>query len=343
MKRYYTIIIGATALLMSSCNQFVELDSPKTQIVTSKVFVNDAGARAAVSGIFSQMMAGASFASGGINSVTLITGLSSDELNNNSTNQNQITLYNNSLTSVNNSAVSANWNDIYAFVYDANSILEGVAASDGISKTVKDQVTGEARFIRAFSYFYLINLFGDVPLILTTDYRANRLASRTPVAEVYTQIETDLVEAQNLLRDDYSFSDGQKIEPNKWAATALLSRTYLYQRKWADAESQATAVISSQKFALVADLNTAFLKNSNEAIWQLMPVVPGFNTTEGQLFVIASNPTRVSATTAVTGVFEVGDKRATSWIGSFTMPNPNSSVSPMTCPPLTPPPAIQML
>jgi hypothetical protein len=318
MKRYYTSIIAIAALALNSCDQFVELDSPKTQIVNNKVFVNDAGARAAVSGILSQMMAGSSFASGSINSVTLITGLSSDELNNNSTSQNQITLYNNSLTSVNNSGVSSNWNDMYAFVYSVNSTLEGTAASEGISKPVKDQVVGEARFIRAFSYFYLINLFGDVPLITTTDYRVNRLASRAPMADVYNQVETDLLEAQKLLLDDYSYSGGQKVEPNKWAATALLARTYLYRQKWTDAEAQSAAIIESQKFSLVADLNTVFLKNSSEAIWQLMPVLPGFNTTEGQLFVIASNPTRVSATAAVTNVFEVGDKRAASWIGSFT-------------------------
>ena len=318
MKKCYTTIIGIAALVLNSCNQFVELDSPKTQIVDDKVFVNDAGARAAVSGIFSQMMAGSSFASGSSNSVTLITGLSADELNNNSTSQDQVALYNNNLSPVNNSAVSSNWNDMYAFVYDANAILEGIAGSEGVTTLVKNQVMGEARFIRAFSYFYLINLFGDVPLLTTTDYRVNRLASRAPMTEVYQQIETDLIEAQKLLLDDYSYSGGQKVEPNKWAATALLARTYLYEQKWADAEAQATAIIGSQKFSLAVDLNAAFLKNSNEAIWQLMPVQPGFNTTEGQLFVIASSPNRVSAATAVTSVFEIGDKRATAWIGSFT-------------------------
>ncbi|MEJ0031504.1 MAG: hypothetical protein WDO15_14530 [Bacteroidota bacterium] len=48
----------------------------------------------------------------------------------------------------------------------------------------------------------------------------------------------DLIEAQKLLLEDYSFSLDEKVEPNKWAATALLARAYLYQKKWSDAETQ---------------------------------------------------------------------------------------------------------
>jgi hypothetical protein len=155
-------------------------------------------------------------------------------------------------------------------------------------------------------------------LILSTDYRVNKSASRTPVTEVYAQMEADLLEAQRLLLADYSFSGGEKVEPNKWAATALLARVYLYQKKWSQAEAQSNAIIGSNLFSLPTDLNSVFLMNSEEAIWQLMPVVPGFNTTEAQYLVITSNPTRVSASASTTNVFEPGDARATSWLGTYT-------------------------
>ncbi len=63
------------------------------------------------------------------------------------------------------------WISSYSIgVFGANAVLEGIAASATLSRLVKDQLEGEAKFIRAFSYFYLTNFFGDVPLVLTTDF-----------------------------------------------------------------------------------------------------------------------------------------------------------------------------
>jgi starch-binding outer membrane protein, SusD/RagB family len=316
--RIFTIISAISIASLSSCEEFVNIDTPKSQIVRTKVFEDDAGARAAVAGIFSQIMSGSSFASGSSFSVTVIAGLSSDEFLNHSTSQPYVTLYNNTLTSINNTAVTQNWNDVYLVVYGANSILEGCLASKTLSKAVKDQVIGEAKFIRAFSYFYLVNLFGDVPKITGTDYRVNKSASRAPTSEVYQLIESDLIDAKQLLLADYSMSNSEKVEPNKWAATALLARAYLYQKKWAEAEAQATEIISSNVFSLPASLTSVFTKNSSEAIWQLMPVLPGVNTNEASLMIITGNPTRWSLSPSATGIFAPADKRLSSWIGSIT-------------------------
>lgn len=319
MKKISTLVYLFCLMFMCSCTEFVELDAAKTQIATVNVFSNDAGARAAVVGIFSQMMTSTAFTGGGNNGITVVTGVSADELNiHSSTSQNLIALYNNNLTSLNATAVSTNWNEPYLYIYESNAIIEGAEKSTGLSKAVKSQVIGEAKFIRAFCYFYLINLYGDVPLLLTTDYRVNKTASRTPISEVYVQIEQDLLDAQGLLLEDYSFSKDEKTEPNKWAATALLARVYLYQKKWSQAEAQASAVINSQQFSLVTDLNSVFLMNSAEAIWQLMPVLPGYNTNEAMYLMIVSNPTRVSVTASTLSVFEAGDNRATDWLGSYT-------------------------
>jgi len=302
---------------MNACNDFVELDTAKTRIVSSKVFENDAGARAAISGIFSQMMSISSFTSGSINSITVLGGLSSDELLNHSTSQNQVTLFNNSLTPINNGAVTNNWNDIYLCVYEANAILEGCLKSNRLSPAIHDQVVGEAKFVRALSYFYLINLFGDVPLVTGTDYRVNKSLARTPMNEVYAQIEADLSDAQKLLLSDYSRSLDEKVEPNKWAATALLARASLYQKKWSQAEAQSSSIIDSELFSL-PDTNSAFLMNSDEAIWQLMPVFPGANTNEAQYMIITGNPTRASLSPATLGVFEPNDARQASWTKTIT-------------------------
>jgi hypothetical protein len=68
------------------------------------------------------------------------------------------------------SYVAAFWKDGYNYIYRANAILEGIANSTGMTADGKKLVEGEAKFIRGFCYFYLVNLFGDVPLVLSTDY-----------------------------------------------------------------------------------------------------------------------------------------------------------------------------
>src|SRR5690606_41616797 len=65
------------------------------------------------------------------------------------------------------------WASLYQYIYQANASIEGLEKADNLNPQVKSQLLGEAKFIRAFCYFYLVNYFGDVPLILTTDALAN--------------------------------------------------------------------------------------------------------------------------------------------------------------------------
>src|SRR5262249_38135103 len=130
---------------------------------------------------------------------------------------------------------------------------------------------------------YLVNMYGDVPLVLSTAYAKNDTISRMSVDGVYKQIISDLQDADSLLLDDYSISGGKRIRANKGAAIALLARAYLYQRKWAQAETVATSVIENSLYKLVPDLNGVFLVNSQEAIlqWQILQSVSPWATLEG--------------------------------------------------------------
>jgi hypothetical protein len=62
----------------------------------------------------------------------------------------------------------------------ATAVLEDLPSSTGVDEGIKKQLLAEMKFMRAFFYFYLVNLFGDVPLTTTTDYRVNRVLARTP-------------------------------------------------------------------------------------------------------------------------------------------------------------------
>lgn len=312
-------IIFMVVLSFTSCRKFVEIGRPKTQIVSANVFSSDATATAAMEGIYSQMITSSGFASGSLESVTRIAGMSADELVNYSPDADNIEFYDNSILPSNGTLYSALWQEPYQYIYQANSIIEGLHASKTVSEKTKTLLTGEAKFIRAFCYFYLVNLFGDVPLATTTNWEINNELLRSSPVQVYNQIVKDLTDAQSELSDNYLSSVNapatDRVRPNKWAATALLARVYLFTQNWEEAEKQAGLVINyNPLYQLVNNLDSVFLKNSAEAIWQLMPVIPGSNTNEAQVFMITGTPNNVALSNSLYNSFEPGDKRKALWI-----------------------------
>jgi len=300
-----------SCLALVSCKGFLEVGPPVDNITTPLVFNNEGAAKAAILGIYSNM-ANDGFASGAINSITALTGLCADETVNYNPSYNNF--YNNALLA--GSDINP-WEFIYNKIYAANAILEGISNNPNLSVSFKRELEGEAKFIRAFCYFYLTNLYGDVPLNLNTDFRVNAVKAKTSQNQVYQQITTDLKEAQALLTDQYYSSE--RVRPNKGAATALLARTYLYTKQYGLAESTATELINNTSlYSLKDDLSQVFLKNSTEAIWQLQPNVNGLNTNEGDLFIINVNPTGVSLIPDLVNAFG-NDLRKTNWIGQITI------------------------
>ncbi len=329
MRHIYiaTIFIALTGIC--SCKKLVTVAPPTTEIESATVFSSDASASAAVSGIYSRMMSGNGFASGGSGSMTFYGALSADELVNYppSSVSASYYFYGNNIPATAAGPTGAPWTEIYQYIYTANAAIEGLAdSSSGVSSAVSRALTGECKFIRAFYYFYLTNLFGDVPLITTTDYTQNESAARTVQATVYTQIIADLVAAESLLNPDYSaVQGGERVRPIKWAAAALLARTYLYTGDWVDAETQATLVINSGQYALLNDLTTVFLKNSEETIWSLRPVLPDENTPDALTFLLTAAPSTAVNNVTLLGkllaAFEPGDKRRSTWVDSLTVSN----------------------
>jgi hypothetical protein len=318
MKRYKIVkaaICFLQIMLIEGCQKFIMVDPPITQLTSGSVFESDQTALAAMNGIYSTLQGPDGFANGGTQSMGFLTGLSSDELTNYYAYPDQIKFYQNALSKNNNTLYNAFWAVPYNSIYDANSLLQGIRGSTKISSSVNRELTGEAKFIRAFCNFYLTNLFGDIPMVSITDYKINATAFRVARDSVYRQIIADLTDAQTLMAQDYTFSNGERVRPNSWAAAAMLARVYLYAGRWEDAEIQATAVINkSDLYSLDADLNQVFLKNSNETIWQLMPNAPGQNTNEGSIYILTSEPAYATLSSRLVNAFEPGDLRRQNWV-----------------------------
>jgi hypothetical protein len=315
-------LIGVLILLLSitGCKKFVQLDTPPTLLVASSVFNDNTTATQAQANIYSQMSNNSESFSMANNS-----GLLGDELTGYATSGTLQQFYINAMTATD--GYTGPWISAYNYIYQANAVLEGLQNSHGVGAAVKNQLNGEAKFIRAFWHFYLTNCYGAVPLVTTTAYAVNARLARAPQVLVYEQIIADLKDAQGLLSSHYvDFSDTanttERTRPTLWAADALLARAYLYTKKYDLAEAAATTVIAhTDLYGLEPDLNNVFLANSQEAIWQLqVPLPTGNATSDGQNFILLAAPSGggVSLSSQLLGSFESGDKRRSNWVHDTT-------------------------
>jgi starch-binding outer membrane protein, SusD/RagB family len=320
---YMTCLLCTCGLLlclaMFSCKKFVDVPLPVDKVTSEALFQTDEAAASAIRGLYTQMMPVVLFYSSG--GTTIYTGLMSDELNlTNAANATEMEFASNNLSAANRIVSSNFWIWSYKIIYQANACIENLSKAPNLTPAVKNNLLGQAKLIRGFTYFYLLNLFGEVPLVISTEYTASAALPRATKEEVWLQITSDCKEAKTLLPT--AQPSGNKGVPGKWAAAAMLARTYLYQNNWSAAENEATEIINSGQFTLLSNLGEIFLANSDEAIWQLAPAEPLFNTNEPRFFIPTKSSTSRPAytiTSELLNAFEAGDQRKTAWVGSKTV------------------------
>jgi starch-binding outer membrane protein, SusD/RagB family len=333
----FIIVLLMPLFILVSCKKLVESPPPANIVVETNAYSVDATAIAILDGIYVSMNSGGfTQPMQGSYSIALLAGLSADELTPYSAaGTTYMAYYKNALT-VMPALGSEHWTPLYSYVFKCNAAIEGLTSqrSVGLTPVIKQQLLGEAKFMRAFFYFYLVNLFGDLPLCVTTDPEVNSLLARSPKATVYQQIIVDLQDAKDKLSADYFNgtllgTTAERVRPTKWAASALLARVYLYSEEFASAEMEAATVINNTSLygpLPAVALNDVFIKNSKEAIWQLQPTSINFNTTEAQTLVLptsgpnsSNNPVYIN--NSLLNSFEPNDLRAKpkNWIDTITV------------------------
>lgn len=147
------------------------------------------------------------------------------------------------------------WN--YAGITRVNFIME---FKDNIDFVGKEQILAEAKFLRAFYYFELVKVFGDVPLIIDKRLGAEEVTTieRASKEDVYAQIELDLTEAAAVLNPIAP----EKGRATRGAAQALLGKVYLYQNKFGLAATTLDLVINSTQYSLYPDYDDLFSVSS---------------------------------------------------------------------------------
>lgn len=318
------ISLALLGITLTGCQKFLDnAPLPTDKVLTKGLFDNDAMAGSAVAGIFLSTTATGSHGSSGNTNMAYLMAAWADETKSIIDGSVMEKFYKNKIRP----SESPFWADMYQKIYMVNTAIEGINNSKG-KLVLKDQWLGECYFLRGYFYYQLLNIYGALPLALTSDWRVNNTLSRSSEAEVQQQIIADLNLAKSMLSDNYKNGNGQdatsRFRPNKAAASSMLARMYLYTKEWDKARSEASAVIGNNLYDLVT-INNVFLLNSKETIWSLAN-----NTSKQSVHYLLFNknaPATLSATQTprtfnlfvsmsdqLLAAFEQGDARRSSWV-----------------------------
>jgi len=309
--------------LFGACKKWVEVSPPGNSITSETAFENVITSSSVINNVYFQMqtlMAHYSY-----------LGQIADEIKPRISDLTSPLYFNQYITGNDiEPFIAGTWNNSYSmFIYNLNTVIEGVTASKGLSERNKEVLIAEAKFTRAFQYFYLVNLYGDVPLVLTTNPHINSNISRASIEAVYKQIIEDLIAAKSVLPSSYLGPDlltgtTDRLRPTKWAALALLARVYLFHGEWLNAEQTADEVIANNNLFTLEPIENVFKKTSKETIWALQPDLlqtanePN-NTAQGVTFIPAPGllPDLVVSDSLLSKFKDI-DLRKQSWLKKAT-------------------------
>lgn len=262
--------------IFTGCKKF--LDAPPSDALTKNDALADEAGVAAVMNSAYQILGGGNVFGG---RYQVISELMGDQIHDNPLAGDFGEIYGRR-TSVFGDYKNNFYTDVYQASFRANTVLENL----GVTNARRDDLEGQARFVRAFSHFIIVRLFAQpwgytadnshlgVPLRNST---AITIGQRATVKSVYDFIIADLKIAETKLGDQ---NGGY---PTKWAAKALLARVYFSMNDFVNAYNYANEVIASNKFTFETDYTKRFSEGlSTEAIFQIINS-PGSYDTGGEL------------------------------------------------------------
>lgn len=307
-NKIFTHLLLMVLFLLNGCKDFVQVEIPPNQLSSANAFKEEGSASAAIVGIYSNLATGSLSAN-----MQLAMDYYSGNLVYNG-NDDSYSQFVDHRIQADNSFISSFWSALYQYIHYVNSSIEALKVSQ-IDQTLKNQLIGEALFMRAFCYYYLVNLWGDVPMVLSSDWEVNQSLGRAKQKSVYEQIVNDLESSKNFLHKN---EVQHRVRVNYYCAPALLSRIYVHLEEWEKAEENASEVINNPSYRL-EEIGAVFTINSREVIWQLMSINSSYlNTNIGQQVIprLSTSIPDVSISKNVLTLFPHEDKREINWSNS---------------------------
>lgn len=305
-KKYLiSLLLGSIILLFTySCDDLVETGTPDNIITIDQGYSDARTVRAIANGLYTQNLL-----SNGIYYWDLedYIGQLADDYIHTATAFDD--LRNNTYTPT-NTYTAVPWEDFYKSVFYSNDIINNFPNLTIIPEEEKQIYIGEAKYFRAYSYFVLATLYGNVPYITSTKILETALQGRDSKELIVGKVIQDLKDVEVALEN----SDNPNTKITKWAASALLARQYLYNGNWPEAEAKANDVITNSGYELEETLEKVFVRSSKETIFKISynGTNPSYldRTPLAQLY---ANANRFRFTDDLTNSFEAGDLRKTKW------------------------------
>lgn len=279
------VLLIALVVLGAGCKKFLEEKDP-SNLTPETYYTIPEHAEAAIASAYSQTRfigGGAGIFAANFSMLEMVTGTAKTETGQNSDLNNILGLSYNG----DNLMVRNWWNGLYSVIAQTNLVLDKVPGINPMDDVRKQQVLGEARFLRAWAYFYLVRLYGDVPLITSpqTATSPDFYPSRAGTEQVYKLITDDLIaaEAAGLPWKDASG------RASKGAVKSLLAKVYLtmagfplskgapYYKLAADKSLEVITDGGFKLFDSYADLHALSMENKDEHIFgiQYLATVSG--------------------------------------------------------------------
>jgi starch-binding outer membrane protein, SusD/RagB family len=263
-KFIYIISIVALLGLLTGCDKKLDLN-PSQSVNENVPLTSDANVKAVLRGAYAEFARPGIYGGNILRNAELLGG--NGELRWVGTYIDPRQLFNKTILT-SNSEVEVQWRDSYVVINTVNNIL---SALDVVNASDKDDVEGEALFLRSLMYFDLVRFFGSqyvfgttnsqlgVPLVLTPTRLPveSTYVGRNTVEEVYTQVINDLTSAAAKLPEE------NDVYASSGAANALLARVYLQKGDYAKARDAADAVIGSNVYALQKTYASVFNNDNN--------------------------------------------------------------------------------
>ena len=269
-------------VLFGGCKKFLT-ENLLGSFSTDTYYKSDKQAIQAINGAYNAN----SFA--GANNVIWVFGdVASDDAvkGGNAGDQAEITFIDNFTANAGNGMIFNFWQFTYEAIARANNVIYYVPAVP-MDNGLKNRIIGEAKFLRAYNYFNLVNIFGKVPLKLMPPITQDAInVPLSEIAAIYTQIDNDLTDAAAVLPPSYKDSPADIGRVTKGAALAMLGKANLYQQNWAAASGYLQQVDGLGIYKLLPNYADNFkdaFKNSTESVFEIQHLAKQIPQTGSEL------------------------------------------------------------
>lgn len=175
-------------------------------------------------------------------------------------------------TNAENPSLAIVWRQLYVGINRANRVIEGVTDNENITPDGQKRIIAEAKFLRGYYNFCLIKVFGAFPIVdhilLATEYNK----PRNTLEECWAAIENDFKEAMEGLPNKKDMPAAETGRATWGAAAAFLTKAYIFQEKWKEAEPLARQIVESGNYELeknYGDLFTIATDNGIESVFDV--------------------------------------------------------------------------